>query len=87
MHKKPWTLEACVKRALEMNISIKQSQLDYVNTEIEKEGSYWKFFTKRKHWRKSFMEYWIKSEYYNWFVGKCDYTIFINEFKFKCRSI
>ena len=35
----PWTLEACVKRALEMNISIKQSQLDYVNTEIEKKGA------------------------------------------------
>ena len=31
-----WTLEACVERALEMNISIKQSQLDYVNSEIEK---------------------------------------------------
>ena len=35
----PWTLEACVNRALEMNISIKQSQLDYVNSEIEKKGA------------------------------------------------
>ena len=35
----PWTLEACVERALEMNISIKQSQLDYVNSEIEKKGA------------------------------------------------
>ena len=35
----PWTLEACVNRALEMNISIKQSQLDYVNSEIDKKGA------------------------------------------------
>ena len=34
-----WTLEACVKRALEKNISIKQSQLDYVGSEIDKRGA------------------------------------------------
>ena len=35
----PWTLEACVNRAIEMNISIKQSKLDYVGSEIEKKGA------------------------------------------------
>ena len=35
----PWTLEACVERAIEMNISIKQSKLDYVGSEIEKKGA------------------------------------------------
>ena len=35
----PWTLEACVDRAIEMNISIKQSKLDYVGSEIEKKGA------------------------------------------------
>ena len=34
-----WTLEDCVKRALEKNISIKQSQLDYVGSEIDKQGA------------------------------------------------
>ena len=34
-----WTLEACVKRALEKNISIKQSQLDYAGSEIDKQGA------------------------------------------------
>ena len=35
----PWTLEACVDRAIEMNISIKQSKLDYAGSEIEKKGA------------------------------------------------
>ena len=35
----PWTLEACVNRALEMNISIKQSQLEYAGSEIDKKGA------------------------------------------------
>ena len=35
----PWTLEACVQRAIEMNISIKQSKLDYLGSEIEKKGA------------------------------------------------
>ena len=33
---KTWTLQECVERALEMNISIKQSELDFVGSEIEK---------------------------------------------------
>ena len=36
---KTWTLQECVERALEMNISIKQSELDYVGSEIEKKGA------------------------------------------------
>jgi len=35
----PWTLEACVNRALEMNISIKQSQLEYAGSEIDRKGA------------------------------------------------
>jgi len=34
-----WTLEACVNRALEKNISIKQSKLDYAGSQIEKQGA------------------------------------------------
>jgi outer membrane protein len=29
-----WTLQECVNRAIEMNISIKQSKLDYAGSEI-----------------------------------------------------
>tara|TARA_B100000767_G_scaffold275100_1_gene310437 strand:+ start:131 stop:1582 length:1452 start_codon:yes stop_codon:yes gene_type:complete len=36
---KSWTLEECVNRAIEMNISIKQSQLDYAGSEINKQGA------------------------------------------------
>ena len=36
---KSWTLQECVDRALEMNISIKQSKLDYAGSEIEKQGA------------------------------------------------
>ena len=36
---KSWTLQQCVDRALEMNISIKQSKLDYAGSEIEKQGA------------------------------------------------
>ena len=36
---KYWTLQECVDRALEMNISIKQSELDYAGSEIEKKGA------------------------------------------------
>jgi outer membrane protein len=36
---KSWTLEECVNRAIEMNISIKQSKLDYAGSEIEKQGA------------------------------------------------
>lgn len=35
---KTWTLEECVNRALEMNISIKQSQLEYAGSEIDRKG-------------------------------------------------
>ena len=34
-----WTLQECVNRAIEMNISIKQSKLDYAGSEIEKQGA------------------------------------------------
>ena len=34
-----WTLEACVNRALEKNISIKQSKLDYAGSQIDKQGA------------------------------------------------
>ena len=34
-----WTLQDCVNRAIEMNISIKQSQLDYAGSEIQKQGA------------------------------------------------
>ena len=30
-----WTLQDCVNRAIEMNISIKQSQLEYAGSEIQ----------------------------------------------------
>ena len=36
---KSWTLQQCVDRALEMNISIKQSKLNYAGSEIEKQGA------------------------------------------------
>ena len=36
---KSWTLHECVDRALEMNISIKQSKLNYAGSEIEKQGA------------------------------------------------
>ena len=36
---KYWTLQECVDRALEMNISIKQSELDYAGSEIDKKGA------------------------------------------------
>ena len=39
LSQKLWTLQECVERALEMNISIKQSELDYVGSEIEKKGA------------------------------------------------
>ena len=32
-----WTLEMCVKRAIDENISIKQSELDYVDSEIDRQ--------------------------------------------------
>ena len=35
---KYWTLQECVDRALEMNISIKQSELDYAGSEIDKKA-------------------------------------------------
>ena len=34
-----WTLEMCVKRAIDENISIKQSELDYVDSEIDKKNA------------------------------------------------
>ena len=34
-----WTLQDCVNRAIDMNISIKQSQLDYAGSEIQKQGA------------------------------------------------
>ena len=39
MAQQSWTLEECVNRALEKNISIKQSQLDYAGSEIDKQGA------------------------------------------------
>ena len=39
-----WTLEDCVKRAIEENISIKQSELDYANAELDKLGAFASFF-------------------------------------------
>ncbi|WP_310595324.1 TolC family protein [Flavobacterium sp.] len=40
---KKWTLEECVKYALENNISIKQSELDTQTAEIDKRGALGKF--------------------------------------------
>jgi outer membrane protein len=34
-----WTLEMCVKRAIDENISIKQSELDYVDAEISRKNA------------------------------------------------
>ena len=34
-----WTLEMCVKRAIDENISIKQSELDYVDAEINRKNA------------------------------------------------
>ena len=34
-----WTLEMCVKRAIDENISIKQSELDYVDSEINRKNA------------------------------------------------
>ena len=39
MAQQSWTLEECVNRAIEMNISIKQSKLDYAGSEIEKQSA------------------------------------------------
>jgi outer membrane protein len=36
---KPWTLEACVERALEKNISIKQAELNYADTQLGKKAA------------------------------------------------
>ena len=35
----PWTLEACVERALEKNISIKQAELNYADTQLGKKAA------------------------------------------------
>lgn len=35
----PWTLEACVNRALEKNISIKQAELNYADTQLGKKAA------------------------------------------------
>ena len=43
---KTCTLQECVERALEMNISIKQSELDYVGSEIEKKGAIGNFLDR-----------------------------------------
>ena len=45
---KSWTLQECVDRALEMNISIKQSKLDYAGSEIEKQGAIGNFLPNIK---------------------------------------
>jgi outer membrane protein len=34
-----WTLEMCVKRAIDENISIKQSELDYIDSEINRKNA------------------------------------------------
>ncbi|MDA8917624.1 TolC family protein [Flavobacteriaceae bacterium] len=43
---KQWTLEECVELALEKNITIKQSELDYVNAQIDKQATIAGFFPR-----------------------------------------
>lgn len=41
---KQWSLEECVKLALEKNITIKQNELNYANAELDKLSAFASFF-------------------------------------------
>jgi outer membrane protein len=43
---KSWTLKECVERALEKNISIKQTELNFAEAELNKKKCNWKFYTQ-----------------------------------------
>ena len=60
---KAYTLEECVLMALDKNISIKQSELDIENAEIDKEDAIGSFFTESKCSISAYLEQWFESKH------------------------
>ena len=69
-----WTLQECVNRALNENISIKQAELDYLDSEISRKTAI-EFPSKPQYRQFTFLEHRIKSKYNNRIIRKCYHSI------------
>ncbi len=62
---KQWTLEECVRYALDNNITIKLSELDVQNADIDKKDAFGRLSSISKRKCFSFLEYWFESRCYD----------------------